>query len=221
MASKYGHRQLRDSERVQKVLALRRQGLCCTAIAVELGVTRQAVHKLVKSRIQKAVAAAEQDADFLRQAELERLDYVEMESIKAWQKSREDAVKITNEMTVTADGGKDAEKTREEREGQAGDPRFLAIIQKCVEQRAKLLGINKEQAESSGASSGGGNLLINVGQLSLGKLSDSDLSKYIAEAEQEDSLRREGPAAGVVIEVPAPVDAPLSDGAATSIPPAE
>jgi hypothetical protein len=45
------------------------------------------------------------------------------------------------------------------REGQAGDPRFLERIQKCIDQRCAILGLGEEQAALKAASLGLATLL--------------------------------------------------------------
>ena len=47
------------------------------------------------------------------------------------------------EVTGRSEGGKGRpEKVRKITKGQAGNPRFLAIILKCVEQRSAILGLD-------------------------------------------------------------------------------
>jgi len=85
--------------------------------------------------------------------ELKKLDAIEFEAWEAWQKSKSGErmtrtkksstpvtnTKQANTMTITATD----ETTIEERES-PGDPRFMAIIMKVSDQRARLLGLYKQ-----------------------------------------------------------------------------
>lgn len=69
--------------------------------------------------------------------QLEKLDQVEAEAWEQWERSKQPA-KVT--MQTESPNGKVTVKI--ERREQCGDPRYLAIITDCGEQRCKLLGVN-------------------------------------------------------------------------------
>lgn len=64
--------------------------------------------------------------------QLAKLDRVEAEAWHAWRRSLEDAVTEVSESDGTG---------RTTRAGQSGDPRLLAIVEKCIARRASLLGL--------------------------------------------------------------------------------
>lgn len=69
---------------------------------------------------------------------LQRIDTLESEAWQAWERSQRD--RETLKTSEFEDGKTKTDKTTE---GQAGDPRFLAIIDKCIERRARILGVEK------------------------------------------------------------------------------
>jgi len=76
--------------------------------------------------------------------EIAKVDRLEREYWSAWMRSCEDAETITEK----GKGGKGAEKPdtfekTKQRKGQAGDPRFLAGVQWCIERRIKLFGLDE------------------------------------------------------------------------------
>lgn len=68
--------------------------------------------------------------------ELERVGRIEAQAWEAWARSQEDAE------THTLENGKDGKRETFTTKGQAGDPRFLDVILKCVTRRCELLGLD-------------------------------------------------------------------------------
>jgi hypothetical protein len=83
--------------------------------------------------------------------ELSKLDRIEREAWRGWRRSLRDAEKKFAKVTDGPKGpGKESSKTNE---GQAGDAKFLLVIQKCVAERAKIVGLyagERRVAEASG-----------------------------------------------------------------------
>lgn len=75
--------------------------------------------------------------------ELARIDEVERAAWAAWAKSQENAEVLRARMR-----GDQAETEKISR-GQAGDPRFLELVLKCVSKRCELLGLNAPKDASS------------------------------------------------------------------------
>ena len=126
-----------------------------------LSVTRQQISYDIKELHRRWVKEQIINIDAAKARELARVDKLEREAWDAWERSQQDAETITTEKAVLAKGA-DADKRAKEvhrREGQVGDPRFLSVIEWCIERRAKLLGLDaptKQQSE---------NLNIDMGQL--------------------------------------------------------
>lgn len=81
--------------------------------------------------------------DVLKQNELGRVDHLECEAWRGWVRSCMPRV-ITKSKTGTRPGdqGGPYDEDSTERQNQPGDPRFLAIVDKCVESRRKMLGLD-------------------------------------------------------------------------------
>jgi len=78
-----------------------------------------------------------------RMRELERIDSVEAEAWIAWDRSCEQQVTVTvrKNVGVAEDVGGVTEESTVTHPF-SGDPRYLAIAQKCVDQRTRLLGLD-------------------------------------------------------------------------------
>lgn len=86
--------------------------------------------------------------------ELAKLDNVEAKAWEGWERSdnRETSVR------KSVQGDKTFLEATLTKVGQAGDPRFLSIITKCIEQRCRLLGV--DAAINVDLTSGGEKLVI-------------------------------------------------------------
>lgn len=88
----------------------------------------------------------EQRSEFIEEKielELAKLDKIEMECWEAWERSKEGRRKTVIDGGEINQPGMPGGKLRErEVETTFGDTRFLDIIQKCMERRASLLGLN-------------------------------------------------------------------------------
>ncbi len=151
-----------------RLLELRAKGWCQEEIAQELGVSQQQVsHDALQMRREWQARAAF-DVESATGQELERLDMIEAEAWAAWRRScqelqrtatthkQREATVPSRHVTTAPDGTVTETSTREtvslmrdetsvQTEQQNGNPAFLALIGKCVEQRAKLLGLNKPE----------------------------------------------------------------------------
>ena len=74
--------------------------------------------------------------------ELARIDLVEQEAWRAWDKSKE-----TAEIMKARQMG-DKAMTEMTKRGQAGDPRYLDIALRCSARRCELLGLNEQSAST-------------------------------------------------------------------------
>lgn len=76
------------------------------------------------------------DFNEVKGRELARIDKVEREAWTAWERSQDDAE--TTKVVETESNKRWEAQTK----GQAGDPRFLDIVMKCVDRRCKILGVD-------------------------------------------------------------------------------
>jgi hypothetical protein len=84
------------------------------------------------------LAGAVRDMDEIKARELAKIDACEAEAWKAWTKSQENAEILRARMR-----GQESQ-TEKVSKGQAGDPRFLDVVLKCVEKRCQILGVYDE-----------------------------------------------------------------------------
>jgi len=112
------------------------EGLTQSQIARELGVSQGTVSHDLKAIRQQWQASANRDFDEAVGIELAKLDKVEREAWKAWNRSLEPA---ESTRVMQQAGNKRAEKTTRQ---QHGDPRFLEQIQRCIAARRALLGLD-------------------------------------------------------------------------------
>ena len=99
--------------------------------------SRQMISYDLRQIQKKWLASALVDFDHIKAQEITKIDRLEREYWKAWEKSQEDEETVTQEGTLTT-----VEKIRKTRRGQVGDPRFLAGVQWCIERRCKIIGID-------------------------------------------------------------------------------
>ena len=135
--------------RREQVSALYLQGLSQMKIAAEVGVSQRCVSGDLKAIQEIWLASALQDFNALRAQQLAKIDQVEYEYWQAWQRSKEQSVR---KMTEQKGETKHAQVTIED---SYGDPRFLQGIERCIDQRCKLLGLHAPvRTEMSGPNGG-------------------------------------------------------------------
>ena len=116
------------------------QGKLQAEIAEALGVDQSTVSRDLAALHRKWLDSALVDFSEAKAQELAKIDRLEREYWRAWERSCEDA----ETMTQKARAGRAKEATKVTK-GQAGDPRFLAGVQWCIERRCKILGIDAPQ----------------------------------------------------------------------------
>jgi hypothetical protein len=105
--------------------------------------TQQAVCFVIK-RIRKEWRKARIDKfEQKLDRELARIDQIHYEAWAAWQRSIGEVKKTVKEKK--AGSGADSARITETTEVQAGDPRFLQIMQECIKKRSELLALNPSQ----------------------------------------------------------------------------
>lgn len=120
-------------ERRMQVSALRAQGLTFRAIAEELGVSVSLAHKDAdKARDMWRERASQHFEDHIADV-LATIDVAQREAFEAWNASKGERV-TTTETTRNGDSTLTV-KTQHS----AGDPRFLVVIERLVDQRIRAL----------------------------------------------------------------------------------
>lgn len=145
------HTQMQLMQRRQEVAVRYLKGEQQYDIGRALGMSQAQVSMDLKAVRELWLASTLRDFDAIKSEQLAKVDQVEIEAWQAWQRSQQ-----PREVSLTeqAEGGevmapdgtlKPKSPTRKasmRREGQAGDPRFLERIQKCIDQRCTILGLN-------------------------------------------------------------------------------
>ena len=141
MAAAAGPGQL--MERRAQVAELYLQSHSMQAIGRMLGISSRTVYQDVcwareqwRTRSADAIAAH-------TQRELSKLDVVEVEAWKGWERScKLEVTKTAKSGIRPGDQGGAFSEDIVTKKGQAGDPRFLQIIEGCIESRRKILGLD-------------------------------------------------------------------------------
>ena len=133
------HKQEVILARRQQVAALYLTGRYQSEIAAIVGVTQPQISADLAALRKQWLASSLRDFDTAIAEELKKVDRVEIEYWRGWERSLTDRVQTLAEVTH---GEKPSRKHSRRREGQAGDPRFLDGVLQCVKRRCALLGLN-------------------------------------------------------------------------------
>lgn len=153
------------------------QGLTQAVIAERINADEEREYTLTQQmisydlkQVQKAwLKSALRDFDEARAQELAKIDRLEREYWRGWERSCENAETVVTKSKGVVKQYKDEARGKlmterpaevnQTSKGQAGDPRFLAGVERCIERRCKLLGLDApEKREVTGKD--GGPLLI-------------------------------------------------------------
>ena len=144
------------NQRRQRVAELYLTGTLQSAIGQVLGISQQQVSHDLKIVQRQWLASSIRDFDTVKSEQLAKIDRIERaawESFALSLKPRE----ITVQEAV--EGEHPTKKASIRKEGQAGDPRFLQIAQRCIDQRADLLGLSTATEAAKALGSGLAGLL--------------------------------------------------------------
>lgn len=86
--------------------------------------------------------SALRDFDEMKAQELAKIDRLEREYWRAWERSCEDAETTRQEGSKDDAGKAGIDKIVKTAKGQSGDPRFLQGVMTCIDRRCKILGID-------------------------------------------------------------------------------
>lgn len=126
------------AQRRERVAEWYLQGYNGVAIAEKLGVSANTVYNDLKRLGEAVREKATINMELARDHELAKLDRVEQEAWEAWRRSARPQRSTT---TTKPKNGKVVMASVTDRDN-PGEPRFLEIIQKCIEARRKLLGLD-------------------------------------------------------------------------------
>lgn len=102
-------------------------------------ITQQQVSSDLKVIRDRWLESSIRDFDAAKSEQLAKIDLMESEAWEAWDKSKETAKVITRKQ-----GGKNAGEVTTRIERQTGNPAYLNIVDRCIERRCRLLGLDAE-----------------------------------------------------------------------------
>jgi hypothetical protein len=138
------------------VAALYLTGKYQSEIARILGISQQQVSHDLQAVQRAWVAASVRDFDTIKAEQLAKIDRIESESWKAWERSLQPREVTIQEIT---DAERRTNKVSLRKEPGGGDPRYLQIAQRCIDQRIDLLGIGASAEANKALASGLASLL--------------------------------------------------------------
>jgi len=143
----------------KKIGELYLRGWLQVDIAEKLGVDRSTVSRDLKALHREWLASALADFSEAKAQELAKIDDLEREYWRAWERSCEDAETVRKEGTT-----KILDKIVKTAKGQAGDPRFLSGVQWCLERRCKILGLDAPEKHEHGE------IIVSIGGVRLDEI---------------------------------------------------
>lgn len=142
----HDHDPLQVLERRSRVAARYLRGETQWQIARAFEVDQATISRDLAAIRKEWRASAVRDMDEIKARELAKIDEAEAQAWRAWTKSQENA-----EVLRARVRGNTSE-TEKVSKGQAGDPRFLDLVLKCVEKRCLILGVYAPEARGRGSS---------------------------------------------------------------------
>lgn len=132
------------------------QGWLQAEIAAKQGVTQQAISDDLKAIRANWLQSSLRDFDEARAQELAKIDNLELTYWQAWERSCENAETLVKKAKGVDDQGKPIpSEIQQTSKGQAGDPRFLAGVERCIERRCKILGLDAPTKQEITGADGG------------------------------------------------------------------
>jgi len=116
------------------------EGWTQAEIGGKLGLSRQQVGYDLEAIRREWLESSLLDFNAKKAEELARIDKLEREYWSAWEASKKERQTTTTEQTTDAEGERLRAGIRTTE--QTGDPRYLAGVERCIERRCKLLGLD-------------------------------------------------------------------------------
>lgn len=111
----------------------------------EYTLTQQTISNDIRRLQELWLKSSLRDFNEMKAQELAKVDRLEREYWRGWESSQEDAETIRQEGSKDDDGQAGINKIVKTAKDQAGDPRFLQGVERCIERRCKILGIDAWQ----------------------------------------------------------------------------
>lgn len=137
-------------------------------IADEVGISRAQVSDDLRIIRKQWLESTIEDFDEAKAKELTKLDKLEWEAWAAWERSKKDketkeqefiSVKDKNKKSKDEDEDEEEKprvaKVKLKKEGQTGNPAYLAIVKDCIKRRCDILGLDAPQKKEHSGKDGG------------------------------------------------------------------
>lgn len=138
MAGPVRNRIQRESD-LQRIAEMYLSGRTQSDIGNTLGLTQQTISNDLKALQKRWVESSLRDFDDLRAEQLAKIDKIEAHYWAAWDRSRTER-KRNKVGRKTGDTNTDSVETATE--GRDGNPAFLMGVERCIDRRCKLLGLD-------------------------------------------------------------------------------
>jgi hypothetical protein len=109
-------------------------------IGAKLGLSRQQIGHELRTIRGEWQESALMDFDARRAEELARIDQLEWHYWTAWEASKQEKETTSSEQVTKPNG--EQVKAAIRKTGQTGDPRYLLGVERCIDRRCKLLGLD-------------------------------------------------------------------------------
>lgn len=107
-----------------------------------LGLTQQTISNDLKALQQRWLESSVRDFDELRAEQLAKIDRLEAEYWAAWDRSKRPKTRKGKKSKTTSGPLGDSDESSVVVEERDGNPAWLAGVDKCIERRCKLLGLD-------------------------------------------------------------------------------
>lgn len=123
-----------------KISKMYLSGQSQATIAIEMGMTPPMVNYDLKAIRKAWLESSLVDFDTAMAETLAKIDLLEATYWDAWHRSKAKAEKATTQISTTAEGIESTVQTLHEM-GQVGNPSFLAGVERCIDKRIKIFGL--------------------------------------------------------------------------------
>lgn len=147
----------------EKIAGYRLRGMTFRDISAQVGLSLSYCYDEYKVVEQRWRASANESLTQLKAQELARLDIIEGEAWRAYERSQSERTAAEERFSYDKNGSRVRDGGKAKRQTRDGDARFLQIVLDCVDRRIKLLGL--DSPDLIGASTNGDNPPDNNGSL--------------------------------------------------------
>lgn len=147
-------------------------GVTQAQIAENFNVSQQQISRDLKELRNRWLKSSLANLDALKAQELAKVDALEKEYWDAWNRSIGERKRKSTERATA--NGEDKNKASIITEEMIGDPRYLEGVQKCIERRCKLLGLDSPDRRALTDSQGNDIEMPKIVQVVAAKLTIND-----------------------------------------------